>query len=235
LRFDVLTLFPEFFDSFLNFGILSRAREKGVFSVNLHYLRDFGKGNYRQVDDTPFGGGAGMVMQVEPLYKCYTSIPKAPRFKSFYLSPRGKKFDQKMARDLSKNYDQIVMLAGRYEGIDQRFLDLTDTEELSIGDFILTGGEIGVMTVMDSVARLLPGALGNEESIEHESFSIPLLEHDHYSMPRVFEGFKVPKVLSSGDHKKIDRWRILNSLKNTAEKRPDLLSKLPADFFDQLK
>ena len=233
MRIDVLTLFPEYFQSPLSISMMSRAVEKGLAEWHFTNIRDFGLGNRRQVDDSPYGGGAGLVMKPEVLLAAYESIPHiGENRRFFYLSPRGPVFNQPLAQELS-HCDQIILLAGHYEGIDQRFLTLTGAEELSVGDFVLTGGEPAAAIVMDAVVRLIPGVLGNEESIENESFSRPLLEHDHYTMPREWEGLKVPKVLLGGNHAKIESWRLKNSLKLTAERRPDLLSKLTPEFFEK--
>lgn len=229
-----MTLFPEYFESPFSLSMIKRAVEKELVEFHIHQIREFGKAKRRQVDDVPYGGGAGLVMMAEILLNCYNSFPKLDNSKTFYLSPRGKIFNQRVAREISAGYDQIVFIAGHYEGIDQRFIELSGAEELSIGDFVLTGGEPAAAAVIDAVVRLIPGVLGNEESTQNESFSQSLLEHDHYTMPRVFQGLKVPNVLLSGDHKKIELWRLKNALKNTIEKRPDLLSALPPDFFEKL-
>jgi len=234
LRFDVITLFDQFFKTPLETSIIKRAKEKGLFNISFYDVRNFGKGSYRQVDDEPFGGGPGMVMTAPALVECYRAIPKEKKHITYYLSPRGQAYNQSVARELLENFDQIILVCGHYEGVDQRFLDITGAIELSMGDFILTGGEIGALTLIDSVVRLLPGALGNEDSAIDESFTHSLLEYDLYTRPRVYEGLKVPKELLSGNHAKIDNWRLKNSLKVTAEKRPDLLSELPPNFFEQL-
>ncbi len=233
LRIDVLTLFPDYFSSPLSLSMMKRAAERGVAEWHFTDIRDFGIGTRRQVDDTPYGGGAGLVMKADVLMEAYRSIPVIDGVRRFfYLSPRGAVFNQAIARELS-GIDHLILLAGHYEGVDQRFLDETNAEELSIGDFVLTGGEPAALAVIDAVVRLIPGVLGNEESTENESFSLPLLEHDHYTMPREWNGRKVPKVLISGNHAKIEAWRMKNSLMLTAQRRPDLLSKLTPDFFEK--
>jgi len=234
MRVDILTLFPEYFETPFSTSMMKRAVEKGLAEFHLHQIRDHGKGKRRQVDDAPYGGGAGLVMMAEILVNAYNAVPKSANCRSFLLSPRGKKFDQNMARVLA-THDQLLLIAGHYEGIDQRFIELTGIEELSLGDFVLTGGEPAAAVITDAVVRLVPGVLGNEESTEHESFSLPLLEHDHYTMPREFGGLKVPKVLFSGDHAKIEAWRKKNSLMRTLRNRPELLTLLPGDFFDDDK
>lgn len=235
MKIDILTLFPEYFDGPLSVSMMKRAVEKGLAEFRLHQIRDHGKGKRRQVDDAPYGGGAGLVMMAEILLNAYESVPKETRCRSFLLSPRGRRFDQPLARELAAGCDQIVLIAGHYEGVDQRFIDLTGIEELSLGDFVLTGGEPAAAAVVDAVVRLIPGVLGNEGSTEQESFSLPLLEHDHYTMPREFRGLKVPKVLFSGDHAKIEAWRKKSALMRTLRNRPELLALLPADFFDDDK
>ena len=231
MRIDILTLFPEYFDGPLSVSMMKRAAEKGLAEYHLHQIRDHGKGKRRQVDDAPYGGGAGLVMMAEILMNAYDAVPKSADCRSFLLSPRGRKFDQNMARELA-THEQLILIAGHYEGIDQRFIDLTGIEELSLGDFVLTGGEPAAAVVADAVVRLIPGVLGNEESTARESFSLPLLEHDHYTMPREFRGLKVPKVLFSGDHAKIEAWRKKSALMRTLRNRPELLALLPENFFD---
>ncbi|HOB70917.1 MAG TPA: tRNA (guanosine(37)-N1)-methyltransferase TrmD, partial [bacterium] len=185
-------------------------------------IRNFGIGKRRQVDDSPYGGGAGLVMKPEVITAAWDAVPKNDKTLTLLMSPRGKVFNQQMAADLSQNCEHLIIVCGHYEGIDQRFIDISGAVEVSVGDYILTGGETAAVCIIDAVVRLLPGVLGNEESSKNESFSIPLLEHDQYTMPRVFRGLKIPKVLTTGDHAKIESWRIRNSLKITAERRPDL-------------
>ncbi len=234
MRIDILTLFPEYFSSPFSLSMLGRAAERGLVSYNYHNIRESGKGTRRQVDDAPYGGGAGLVMIAEIINRCYEGVPKVEKSRSFIMSPRGRKFDQQLARELAANYDQLILIAGHYEGIDQRFIEKTGIEELSVGDYVLTGGEPAAVAVVDAVVRLIPGVLGNEDSTAEESFSLPLLEHDQYTMPRVWEGMKVPNVLLTGDHGKIVKWRIRNALKKTAAVRPDLLALLPPDFFENM-
>ena len=233
MKIDIMTLFPEYFDSPLSQSILKRAEEKELVSYSFHNIRDFGFGKRKQVDDSPYGGGAGMVMKPDVLMNCFSSIPKEENSKVIYLSPRGRTFNQKMAKEFSE-FSQLILIAGHYEGVDQRFLELSNAEEISLGDFVLTGGEPAALSLIDSVVRLIPGVLGNETSVEKESFSSSLLEHNQYTMPRVYENLKVPKVLLEGNHAKIEKWRLKNSLKITLKNRPDLLSLLPVDFFEDL-
>lgn len=235
MKIDVLTLFPEFFESPLSISMMKRGVENGAVLISTHQIRNFGIGKRRQVDDSPYGGGAGLVMKPEVITAAWESVPKDGKTLTLLLSPRGKVFNQQMAADLSQNYGHIIMVCGHYEGIDQRFIDISGAVEVSVGDYILTGGETAALCVIDAVVRLIPGVLGNQESSKNESFSIPLLEHDQYTMPRIFRGLKIPKVLTTGDHAKIESWRIRNSLAITAERRPDLISSLSPSFWENLK
>ena len=219
MRFDVLTLFPEMFEV-LNQSIIGRAKEKGLINVNLINIRDFSKDKHKKVDDTPYGGGAGMVMQPDVVYDAYKSV-KDEKAKVIYMSPQGKKLDQKKVEELSKQ-EHLILLCGHYEGIDQRVLDKIVDEEISIGDYVLTGGELPAMVLIDSVSRYVEGVL-KDDSTKEESFSQGLLEYPQYTRPEVFEGQQVPEVLLSGHHENIDKWRRKQSLKITLNKRPDLL------------
>ncbi|MGI6393925.1 MAG: tRNA (guanosine(37)-N1)-methyltransferase TrmD [bacterium] len=235
MKIDILSLFPEFFSSPLSVSMVKRGIESKAVSIEIHQIRNFGIGKRRQVDDSPYGGGAGLVMKPEVITAAWEAIPKKESSLTLLMSPRGKVFNQEMAVDFSKNHDHIIIVCGHYEGIDQRFIEISKSVEVSLGDFILTGGETAALSLIDAVVRLLPGVLGNEDSLKNESFSIPLLEHDHYTMPRVFRGSKVPKVLMTGDHAKIESWRIRNSLAVTAKQRPDLLTLLSPSFWENLK
>jgi len=215
--------------------MMKRGVENGAVSILMHQIRNFGIGKRRQVDDSPYGGGAGLVMKPEVITAAWDAVPKNDKTLTLLMSPRGKVFNQQMAADLSQNCEHLIIVCGHYEGIDQRFIDISGAVEVSVGDYILTGGETAAVCIIDAVVRLLPGVLGNEESSKNESFSIPLLEHDQYTMPRVFRGLKIPKVLTTGDHAKIESWRIRNALKITAERRPDLMSSLPPSFWEGLK
>lgn len=219
MRIDVLTLFPEMFES-LNYSILKRAQEDNLISINLVNIRDFASPPHYKCDDEPYGGGAGMVMLCEPLFKAIESVLD-DNAKIYYMSPRGKVFNQNIAKTLS-SLEHIILLCGHYEGIDQRVIDYFHIEELSIGDYVLTGGEIPAMAVIDAVARLIPNVITNE-SLENESFSNNLLEYDQYTRPLEFKGLKVPEILISGHHANIEKWREQNSLENTKKNRPDLL------------
>ncbi|ABB16148.1 tRNA (guanosine(37)-N1)-methyltransferase TrmD [Carboxydothermus hydrogenoformans] len=221
MKIDILTLFPEMFYGPLNSSILKKAQEKGIITINYINIRDFTTDRHHQADDKPYGGGAGMVMKVEPIIKAYEAIPKNNSF-TIMLSPQGRKFNQKLARELSQK-EHLIFICGHYEGIDERVRQLIVDEEISIGDYILTGGEIAAMVIIDAVARLVPGVLGDEVSAEEESFSDQLLEYPHYTRPRNFRGLEVPEVLLSGNHKKIDLWRKKQSLLNTLFRRRDLL------------
>jgi tRNA (guanine37-N1)-methyltransferase len=225
MRIDVITIFPGMFDAVMGESIIKLALEKGVAEINIIDLRLFSKDKHRKVDDKPFGGGPGMVMSAEPFFEAVNYVRRKTkdfRLKTrvILLTPKGSTFGHSMALKFS-GYEHIVLLCGHYEGIDERVNELVD-EEVSIGDFILTGGEIPAMVVIDAVIRLLPGALGNEESSRDESFSENTLEHPHYTRPAVYKGMKVPDVLLSGDHDKIKKWRKKQSMKITKERRPDL-------------
>lgn len=219
MKFDVLTLFPEMFDN-LKQSIIGRAQEKELIEINTTNIRDFSENKHKKVDDTPYGGGAGMVMMPDVVYRAYQSV-KSENAKVIYMSPQGKKLDQKKVEDLSKE-SHLIILCGHYEGIDQRVINKIVDEEISIGDYVLTGGEIPAMVLIDSVSRYVKGVL-KEDSIKEESFSKGLLEYPQYTRPEVFEGEKVPEVLLSGNHQNIDKWRKEKSLEITKMKRPDLL------------
>ena len=219
MKFDVLTLFPEMFE-ILNQSIIGKAIEKNLIDIHLINIRDFSKDKHKKVDDTPYGGGAGMVMKPDVVYDAYQSV-KDEKAKVIYMSPQGKTLNQKMVEELSKE-NHLIILCGHYEGIDQRVLDKIVDEEISIGDYVLTGGEIPAMVLIDSVSRYVEGVL-KEDSIKEESFSNGLLEYPQYTRPEVFEGMKVPEVLLSGHHENIEKWRKEKSLEITKKKRPELL------------
>ncbi len=235
MKIDILTLFPDFFTSPFSLSMIKRAIDNGIVDVNIHQIRDFGLGKRKQVDDSPYGGGAGLVMKPEVVTAAWESIKKTKETVTIYLTPRGEVFNQSTAMNFAENCQHIIIVCGHYEGIDQRFIEISGAKELSIGDYILTGGESATIPLIDSIIRLLPGVLGNDESSKNESFSLPLLEHDQYTMPRTFRGLKVPKVLLSGDHAKIESWRIRNSLSKTASNRPDLIARLSPEFWENLK
>ena len=220
MQFDVLTLFPEMFEP-VKQSIIGRAEEKGLIKINLINIRDFSKDKHKKVDDTPYGGGAGMVMRPDVVYDAYSSIKNRKNAKVIYLSPQGKVLNQKKVVELSKQ-KHIILLCGHYEGIDQRVIDEIVDEEISIGDYVLTGGELPAMVLIDSVSRYVDGVL-TEDSTKEESFSENLLEYPQYTRPEEFRGKKVPDVLISGHHENIHKWRKEKSLEITKQKRPDLL------------
>ena len=219
MKFDILTLFPEMFNA-LSQSVIGKAIEKEKITINLVNIRDFSKDKHKKVDDTPYGGGAGMVMKPDVVYEAYKSV-KSKNAKVIYMSPQGKKLDQEKVCELAKQ-EHLIILCGHYEGIDQRVLDKIVDEEISIGDYVLTGGELPAMVLIDSVSRYVEGVL-NEESIKEESFSQKLLEYPQYTRPEVFEGERVPEILLSGHHEKIEEWRKQKSFEVTKTKRPDLL------------
>jgi tRNA (guanine37-N1)-methyltransferase len=221
LRVDVLTLFPEALAQYATTSILGRASERGVWHLHLHDFRDATDDPHRSVDDTPFGGGAGMVLRAEPILRTIESVPELAR-PVIALTPSGRRFDQALARELA-SLDGFTLLCGRYEGFDQRVLDLAVDMEISLGDFVLAGGELAALCVIEAVVRLRPGALGNDESSVEESFSDGLLEYPHFTKPAVVRGREVPEILRSGDHARIARWRQAQALRATIERRPDLI------------
>ena len=222
MKFDILTLFPEMFEP-LKQSIIKRASEKNIININLVNIRDFSEDKHNKVDDTPYGGGAGMLMKPDVVERAYNSV-KSDNSKVIYLSPQGKTLNQNKVKELSEN-EHLILLCGHYEGIDQRVIDMIVDEEISIGDYVLTGGEIPAMVLVDSVSRYVDGVLTNE-SLDSESFSNGLLEYPQYTRPEIFHGIKVPDVLISGHHKNIEKWRREKSIENTLKKRPELLEKI---------
>ena len=226
LNFDVLTLFPGMLAGPLNESILKRGREKGLLNIAVRNIRDYTEDKHKTADDSPYGGGAGMVLKPGPIFSAVEAI-KAEHpdetFLTILLSPQGRLFDQQRAEELSDEKRRIILLCGHYEAIDERVIDALVDEELSIGDYVLTGGELAALVVIDAAARLLPGVLGDEESAYRDSFGDGLLDHPHYTRPAEFLGRKVPDVLLAGNHAEIDRWRRREALKATLIKRPDLL------------
>jgi len=220
-NFDVITLFPKAFEFINNLGVITRALDKNLIDLNLYDLREFGEGAYRQVDDKPYGGGAGMVLKPEPIYKAYESIRKLPKSKTLLMTPQGKVLKQK---DLLRwsTLDQIIIICGQYEGFDERVRCLAD-EEISIGDYVLSGGEIPAISIINGLTRLLPGTLGDPDSLINESHNSPLLEYPQYTRPQVFRDMKVPDVLISGNHKEIEFWREEQMLERTFKRRQDLI------------
>jgi len=218
---DILTLFPKMFENILGESMLKIAQAKGLVEINVHSLRDWTSDAHRTADDKPFGGGPGMVMKVEPIYRALEEL-KAPRkARVILLTPQGKKFDQKTAKRIAKE-KRLVLICGHYEGVDERVRELAD-EEVSIGDYILTCGELPALVVVDAVARLIPGVLGHSDSVSRESFEDSLLEYPQYTRPREFEGMGVPQVLIGGAHKEIESWRMKEALRKTRTRRLDLL------------
>ena len=233
MRFDILSIFPEMFPFLIDYGIVGRAVERGKLKINVVNIRDFGEGPHLMTDDRPFGGGDGMVMKPEPIFQSLESIPKVKgKRKVVLLTPQGQLFDQSIAQSLS-TLQQIILICGRYEGVDERVRSRYVNMEISIGDYILTGGELPAMIVVEAVSRLIPGILGGERSHIEESFEDCLLEYPQYTRPRVFKGDEVPSVLLSGDHKKIRLWRRAQSIKRTLEKRPDLLERANLSRIDK--
>lgn len=229
---ELLTLFPEFFASPLNQSMINRAQVQGAVEFRLLNLRDFTTDRHRVVDDRPFGGGPGMVLKIEPLVRAIRTVRQEdPAVRVILLSPRGPMFSQDKARELAAR-PHLLLICGHYEGVDDRLHFYID-EELSIGDYILTGGEIPALVVADAVTRLLPGVLGGEGAVEEESFQTGLLEYPHYTRPRDFEGLEAPEILLSGDHQRINRWRRQEALRRTAAQRPDLLEKAVLDDQDR--
>lgn len=224
-HYYVLTLFPEMISQTLSHSIIGRAQQEGLLAIHSINIRDFAKNKQKHVDDYPYGGGAGMVMQPQPIFDAYQSILNDVKgARVIYMTPQGKPFTQEIANELAKE-ENLIFLCGHYEGVDERIIEEIVTDELSLGDFVLTGGELAAITMIDATCRLVPGILGKEESFQNESFSDGLLEYPQYTRPAVFHEKKVPDVLLSGHHAKIDQWRREQSLLRTAEKRPDLLEK----------
>ena len=240
MKFTIMTLFPEMFDSFINTSIIGRAINNKIFEIETVNFRNYADNKYMHVDDYPYGGGAGMVIQPGPVVDCYNDITKDKdkKIKVIYLSPQGKVFTQKDAEILA-NEEELIFLCGHYEGIDERALDMIVTDQYSIGDYVLTGGEMPCMVMIDAIARLIPGVLNNKASAEFESFNDNLLEYPQYTRPPVFEGLEVPEVLLSGHHANIEKWRREQSIIRTLNTRPDLLkdanlSKKEKEFLDKL-
>ena len=227
MRLDVVSLAPEAFAPLQGLGVIGRAFAAGRAELHVHNPREFATDRYRKVDDEPYGGGAGMVLKPEPVYAAVESIPMLPRRRVLLMSPQGKPLEQADLRRWAAGYDQLVFLCGHYEGFDERIRALSD-EEVSIGDFVLTGGELPAMTIINGVVRLLPGTVGTEACLEEESHSALLLEHPHYTRPADFRGMTVPDVLRSGDHGAIARWRSQQQQERTQQRRPDLYARWQA-------
>ncbi|NOX20324.1 MAG: tRNA (guanosine(37)-N1)-methyltransferase TrmD [Nitrospirae bacterium] len=226
MRFDVLTIFPEIINAYISVSIMKRAIDRGLVDVHVHNIRDYTTDKHRQVDDYPYGGGSGMVFKAEPIFRAVESI-EADGIKRLKLltSPGGRVFTQDVAREYAKSHRAILIICGRYEGVDERVKSIID-EEISIGDYVLTGGELASLVIIDAVSRLIPGVLGDEASTEEESFSDGLLEYPQYTRPREFRGMRVPEVLLSGNHQMVRRWRRKEALRRTLKQRPDLIEKI---------
>lgn len=224
MKYDVITLFPEMIENYCSKSILSRGAKNGVISINTHNPRDFGIGKHKRVDDTPYGGGDGMVLMCPPIFDSYNNIEKAKNFKTILLTPQGQPFNQKKAKELS-SFEQLILVCGHYEGFDERIrTNLSENlEEISIGDFVLTGGELGALCIIDATSRYLDGVLGKTNCAHDDSFEDNLLEYPHYTKPADYKGLKVPEVLLSGNHKLIKEWRYNQKLERTKKRRPDLL------------
>ena len=237
MKFHVMTLFPSLIENVLSESIIGRAQKDGIISLNTYDIRDYTTDKHRKTDDTPFGGGMGMVMTCQPIFDCFDAVRKnvsdGAKVKVIYISPKGRMFNHSVARELSE-YDELVFLCGHYEGVDQRAIDALECDEISIGDYVLTGGEIPACIVIDATSRLLDGVLASSECYENESVASGILEYPQYTKPRSFRGLDVPEILLSGDHKKIDRWRLEQSVEITRQRRPDLLALHP-EFEEALK
>jgi tRNA (guanine37-N1)-methyltransferase len=224
VRFDVITLFPDFFTSPLASGLLGKALAQGIATVNLVNPRDFTKDKHHRVDDEPYGGGVGMLLKPEPIFAAVESIEILPKQEIILLTPQGQPLTQPLLKELVSNYDQLILICGHYEGIDERVQNLV-TREISLGDFVLTCGEIPALTIINGVVRLLPGTVGKEDSLKYESFETELLDYPQYTRPSVFRGWEVPAVLRSGNHQEIARWRREKQVERTRDRRPDLWQK----------
>ena len=224
MKFDIFTIFPKIFDSYFSHTLLARAQKKRLISISIHDLRKWATDKHKTVDDRPYGGGVGMVMKVDVVSKALKAIKKKKKTRVILMTPQGKPFTQKEAKRLNRYYERLILISGRYEGYDERIRGLVD-EEISIGDYVLTGGELPAMVVVDATARLVPGVVGKKESLIDESFSDGELEYPHYTRPAEFKGKKVPKILLSGNHAEIEKWRRKEATKRTKKRRPDLLKK----------
>jgi len=226
MKFSIVTIFPEMVNSYLGASIIKRAIRSGTITVNVHNLRDFSTDKHKTVDDYPYGGGSGMVMKPEPFFRISETLwPDKSKRRIIMLSPKGQLFKQDIAEELTKEKRDIVFLCGRYEAIDERVMEYLADDEFSIGDYVLTGGELPALVIIDAVARLIPGVLGDFHSTDEESFSWGLLDYPHYTRPENFMGMKVPEILLSGNHKEINRWRKKQALRATLEKMPELVDK----------
>lgn len=229
MKINIMTIFPNMFNDFKRESLIGKAIDKNILEINVYNIRDYTLQRANSVDDEVYGGGNGMLMMAQPIYDCYKKIVEGKsNVKTYYMSPKGKTFNQDMAISMSK-LDEIIILCGHYEGVDERALQLINAEEISIGDYVLTGGEIPAMVVIDSLARFVKGVLSNEESTDEESFRNNLLEYPQYTRPYEYEGLKVPDILISGDHKKVSNWKLEQSIEITKKNRPDLYGKYLKD------
>ena len=229
MKINIMTIFPNMFDDFKRESLIGKAISKGILEINIYNIRDYSKDTHKSVDDEVYGGGNGMLIMAQPIYDCYKAIMDGKcDINTYYMSPKGKRFDQETAINMSKE-DEINILCGHYEGVDERALKLISAKELSIGDYVLTGGEIPAMVVIDSVARFVKGVLSNEESTSEESFRNNLLEYPQWTRPYEYEGLKVPDILLSGDHKKVKEYNLMRAIEITKENRPDLYEKYLKD------
>ncbi|MDH4217183.1 MAG: tRNA (guanosine(37)-N1)-methyltransferase TrmD [Candidatus Aminicenantes bacterium] len=224
MRFDIISLFPEMFGSALSGGVVKRALDKGLIEIRIHDIRDFADSRHKQVDDRPFGGGQGMVLKPEPIFRAVEKIRGRQDIPVFLLSPQGKRFDHRLAEELAR-LTRVIFICGRYEGVDERVIEHLAIDEISIGDYVLTGGEPAAWVVVDAVSRFIPGVVGKTESVRQDSFFTGIFDHPHYTRPRSYRGRKVPDVLFSGDHKRIEDWRRRKALAKTWRLRPDLIKK----------
>ena len=222
MRIDILTLFPEMFDGVLSASMLGRAQANGLIDIRVHNIRDYTDNKHKKADDYPFGGGAGLVMMAQPIYDCMDAVLEGGTARRILMTPRGRTLNQKIAKELSQE-DRLILLCGHYEGVDERVMEIID-DEISVGDYVLTGGELPAMVLVDCVSRLIPGVLGSEDSAADESFSEDLLEYPQYTRPASFRGMDVPEILLNGHHAKIQAWRKEQARLKTALNRPDLLS-----------
>ena len=225
LRFDIITLFPDFFTSPFHSGLLGKALAKQIAIVNLINPRDFAPDKHHRVDDEPYGGGVGMLLKPEPIFAAVESLPILPRREIILMTPQGETLNQLLLQQLASNYDQLILICGHYEGVDERVRQHLVTREISLGDFVLTCGEIPALTIVNGVIRLLPGTVGKEESLKAESFETDLLDYPQYTRPAVFRGWEVPEVLRSGNHQAIEKWRKEQQIEKTKKRRPDLWQK----------
>lgn len=222
MRFDIISIFPGMFESLFSAGVISRAMEKGLLEIGIHDLRDYTSDKHNQVDDRPYGGLEGMVLKPEPVFKAVEAIKKLERSITCLLTPQGLAFTSGLAEKLA-DYQQVILICGRYEGVDERVIEHLVDQEISIGDYVLSGGELAAAVVVEAIARFVPGVVGREESVQHDSFASGRLDFPQYTRPREFRGYRVPEVLFSGNHRKIARWRLKKALEKTLAHRPDLL------------